>query len=184
MRATTTQRQKDGGVFGQRAEYYVDCTVEFTEQERERIKANPDTLLTHVISAGHDLSYGEFRWSPRSYARGAPFVLVLVLAVGIPTISRPITDHFGEVLVLLLLVGYCIFNIFDDHEGFPASDRIRAAFVLDQPIFSVYAESADVAETVAADICTRLNDLDALLKESPAAVDGRAAGGHTGPNAA
>ena len=52
MRATITQRQKDGGVFGHRPEYYVDCDIEFTDQERERIRADPDALLAHVISPG------------------------------------------------------------------------------------------------------------------------------------
>jgi hypothetical protein len=170
VRATITQRQKDGGAFIQRKEYYVDCAIEFIDQERQRIYANRDTLLTHVIASGPDMSYGEYRWSPRSYSRGAPFVLVLLLVVGIPTLPRPIADHLGSVLLLLLLIGYCIFNFYNDHEGFAASDKIRVATVLDQPRFSIYARSADDAQTIATDIRTRLNDLDALLKERSVAV--------------
>lgn len=183
MRATITQRQKDGGAFSQRKEYYVNCAIEFTDQERQRINANPDTLLTHVIAGGHDMSYGEFRWSPRSYSQGAPFVLVLMLVVGIPTLPRPIADHLGSVLLLLLIIGYCIFNFYNDHEGFATSDQIRVTTVLHQPNFSIYARSADDAHAIATDIRTRLNDLDAQLKP-PVTVEDGAAGSNAGPDTA
>src|SRR5262245_15893376 len=76
MRTTIAQRQDVGGSLRQRQEYYVDCTIELSDDERQRIKANPDTLLNHVIAGGHDMSYGEFRWSSRSYSQSAPFMLV------------------------------------------------------------------------------------------------------------
>jgi hypothetical protein len=169
MRATITQREQAGGVFRQRQEYYVDCAIEWTADERQRIEASPDTLLQHVIAGARDMTYGEYRWSPRSYSRSAPFVLALVLLVGVFTLPHPILDNPGSLALWLALIGYCIFNYFNDHEGFAPSDVIRVATILENPSFSIYAKNAAEADAIAADIRKRLNELDTLLSP-PAAT--------------
>lgn len=170
MRATITQRQEAGGVFGQREEKYVDCAIELNDDERRLIKANPDMLLNHVIAGGRDKSYGEFRWSPRSYSQSAPFVLALLVLVGIPSLPRPIADNLGSFLLWLSLIGYCIFNYFNDHEGFAPSDVVRVATVLVKPDFSIYAKNKTEADSIEADVRKHLSEFDALLSAKPATV--------------
>lgn len=174
MRATITQREKDGGVFGQRREYYVDCDIELTDAERALIGANPDTLLAHLISPGSDTTFSEYRYSPRTYAQGAPLLVAIAFFLAIPALLHPtLAENRSSLFLLLSAIGYWIYTIYDDHEGFPASAEISVGSVLDQPRFSLYARDAEIANTVAADIRKRLDDLDAKLKEAPATVDRR-----------
>ena len=163
MHATITQRQEPGGALGQRQEYYLDCTVQLNDDERQRIKASSETLLDHVIASGHEMSYAEFRWSPRSYSRGAPFLLVLLLVVGIWMLPLPIMDNLGTLFLWLSLIGYCVFNFFNGHEGFASSDVIRVSTILDKPSFSIYAKNKAEADFIAEDVRMHLSELDALL---------------------
>jgi hypothetical protein len=163
MNVTIEQRQKAGGLFWQRDEYYVDCAVEFSDLERKRIDQDPERFLTYVVSAGYDAP-SESLHSPRNIKRGTFFLLFMALLLFASSFPNTSWSGNGDVILLLAAaMGSWLYGTWFDYEGVPASDEIALGAIVNQPRLVLYARTRELAQQTAADLRERLTRLEAML---------------------
>ena len=165
MNFTIVRRRKAGGLFGERDDHYVDCTIELSDAERSHIHQNPERFLTHILSAGYDAP-AESLHSPRNTKRMAWLVLLVALLLLASSLAYPAFGYEDVLWLLVLAAGCWLYGTFFDYEGYPASDEIRLGAVVNDTRFVLYAQTMTLGDQTATDLRKRLDDLKTMLAAS------------------
>lgn len=170
MRVTIGHREESGGISGQRRTYFVDCTIEFSEEERAIIKARDLYRHNIVVLAATPLP-----------SRTAVVGIGFMRTVGVLcTIAGPaigivggFTKSGGEGLGFALLFGGLAMMIFgkrranqQDHRLVQPEQSVTVSQLLSKPRFVVHALDPAHAKFVDSDIRARLLELKKIIRGS------------------
>ena len=169
MRVTIENREEKTGVTGNARKYYVDCTVEFSEEEKAIIKARDLSAHSFEIGAAEAFpSHVAYVGSGVLYTAGILLVLV---------------GFFGSIYVMFAQLrttffGYCFFGgiglaIYSWLQGRKQDKRIqnpdqtvRIRDLLTKGRFTVNAINPAYLKAIEDDIRSHLLTTKALIQES------------------
>jgi hypothetical protein len=172
MQAMISRRFKPGVPLVRSDEYYVDCDIEYSDDERKIIEAR--NLFDHVLSAGSH-AWPESGNSPRNLKLGSIFLVVMGVIV---LIAQLVAGSFysnglsQSMLLFMAAIGCWICGTYADHEGIRADDQVTAGDFFHDPHLSICAESEARAQQVEAEIRSGIERLKNLIS-SPEVQYGR-----------
>jgi hypothetical protein len=170
VRVTIGHREEAGGITGQRRTYFVDCTVEFSEEERAIIRARD--LYGHdiVVRAATPLP-SQAAFIGTGFMRSVGWLLL----IGGPIVG--IVSGFahtaGETPGFLMFFGGIALVIFGRRRANRQETRlmqpeqsVRVRDLLSNVHFTVHAIDPAYAKAVDADIRAKLVELKDLIRGS------------------
>jgi hypothetical protein len=140
MQVTINHREESAGLTGRQRNYFVDCNVLFSEEERATIGAR--ALHQHSFEVT-----GARPPRPRAHYIGAGFLRGLAPVVGIAGIVLAFFSRFGGLMIFLAIAMFIAGFIMDRR---PAGDakpqHLTLGRLLNNPQITIYAyDPADAA---------------------------------------
>ena len=170
MRVTIEHREATSGVLGTHKQSYVDCTVQFSEEERAIVQARDlyregffVRTSTPLPSSGSTLGTGLMRGF-------GPLLIVAGLLYGmiVEGLAHAQTN-FGAP-ALFLGIGLTVFGFFrsrkEDKRFETDEQHITVKQLLDKPTFTVHAWNPAAAKGIDEDIRQNLAGLKSLIQNS------------------
>jgi hypothetical protein len=158
MRVTIEHREEAAGLARQMRNYFVDCAIEFSEEEKAIIKARK--LYDHVVTSGF------FSPPPTPLSENAPEWLRAVVApiaamIGVIVGIQSAFTHAGEGLSFFLLLlggGTWVYGFLAMRKQDAAAKRqtITIRTIIDGSGFSIYAPSPADAKVIDEDLRDKL----------------------------
>lgn len=169
MRVTIEHREEAGLLVSSSKNYYVDCTVLFSEEEKAVIKVR-DLYSQHILLPPETPTPGFFGFYGLPIGRKiARLTWIGGIILGFLSVfTRTLGDlagmmMFGGVLVDLYF-GYAIKK--QDNRIMRNGQAIKLKALLDNPKISIWASSPAAAKTKQEELRARLTDIKALLTDS------------------
>jgi hypothetical protein len=161
MRVTIEHREETAGATGSKRNYFVDCTVQFSEEERAIIQARG--LYDHHIVVDSALP-------PRSGAHfvGAGFLRGFAPITGIAGFVIMFFSEGLGAFLIFLAIGMFVAGFFMDRRdvGPGEPQQITMRRLLNNARFSIYAADPASAKVIDADLREKLSNLKSLLTGS------------------
>jgi hypothetical protein len=168
MRVTVEHREEAAGLGGQKRNYFVDCAIEFSEEEKAIIKAR--RLYDQIVTSGYfspppsRLSQNAAPWLR---AVVAPVAAMIGLIVGIQSAFT----HVGEGASFLLLLaagGLWAYGFFEERKQDALSEKVTITIrnIIDRKRFSIYASSPAQAKAIDEDLREKLVALKSFIAGS------------------
>lgn len=162
MRVTIEHREQAAGLTGKQRHYFVDCTVDLSQEERAIVENRG--LKQHFIEVGY--SEPPDSGAKAGLLRGfAPLVALGGVGLGISSMFT----KSGEGLSFLLLLaagGMWLFGRTSEFKAAHASPEITLGRLLRNNQFTIYAASPAQAKQVESDLGKKLVSLKANIAES------------------
>lgn len=164
MRVTIEHREEAAGVLGAKRNYFVDTTVDFSEEERAIIKAR--SLYDHSIPTGMSAP-PTYSVVPGLLRAAAPLAGFVGLLIGL---ASPFTG-WGSTLagyLIVMAIGFWVFGFLYDRRKVKdfTKDSTRVRDMISNRRFSIYASSPAEAKAVDAGLRENLTNLKALIAGS------------------
>jgi hypothetical protein len=170
MRVTIEHREATTGVIGTRKECYVDCKVEFSEEERAIISERDLYREAFTVRTSTPTPSGTAFWSTNIMRGVGPLMIVggLIYGMIVEGLGHAPTNYGGP--ILFIGIGLTIYGWIRsrrEDKRFEASDqRITVKQLLSNPTFTVHAWNAGYAKGIENEIRQHLVSLKALIKDS------------------
>jgi hypothetical protein len=162
MRVTFEHREARTGLFDRMRIYFIDCHIEFSEEERTIIDTRK--LYSHTIEAGPSKPL-----SPFEPAMQRP-VAVIVCVAGFIAINVSALPDFFRFLGLFAFVGAPLWFLYTYYAGHKVrseqSESINLRQLLNKKGFTIYAYSPSAAKEQEAKIHEQLANLKQFLMNS------------------
>ncbi len=169
MKITIAQREQKAVIARNRRDYFVDCTVAFSEEEKAIIKERG--LRDKFISVGSDIRTGSgiddytilntiLRTIPRVMILGG--IIAIVVAI--------FTGGEGSLIMPLFLgaLAIFVFRKYSERKFEKSYDdqTLSIGRLMSNPSFSVYASDPADAKNIDSDLRTKLATIKAIITES------------------
>jgi hypothetical protein len=170
MRVTIEHREKTTGVIGSHKDCYVDCTVEFSEEERSIIKERDLYRDGFTVRTSTPIPTKTAFWST-NVMRLAGYCMIIggfVYGMFVEGLARVNTNFGGPILfigIALTIYGWVRSRRedkrFENHE-----QTITIKHLLSNPTFTVHAWNAGIAKGIEEEVHGELVTLKNLIKAS------------------
>ena len=162
MRVTIEHREQAVGLTGKQRHYFVDCTVDLSQEERAIVENRG--LQQHFIEVGY--SEPPDSGAKAGLLRGfAPLVALAGVGLGISSMFTKSGEGLS-VLLLLAAGGMWLFGRTSEFKAAHASPEVTLGQLLRNNRFTIYAASPAQAKQVEADLREKLVSLKANIAES------------------
>lgn len=167
MRVTIRHREEETGITGKWRNYFVDCVVEFSEEEKAVIKAR--SLYDQIVLTGF------LAPPPPPLSRNAPFWLRAIapltaltgLVIFIQSMFTKLYDGLG-LLLLLIAAGFWVYGFLGEFKQQRSLEEQKVPIrdLLDRGVLTIYAPSPAHAKAIEDDLQQKLSALKALIAGS------------------
>jgi hypothetical protein len=167
MRVTISHREEGTGVTGKWHNYFVDCIVEFSEEERAIIRAR--SLYDQIVISGF------LAPPPPPLSRNAPFWLRSIAPatalMGLIIFIQALFTKVGSdlsILILLISGAFWLYGFLGHwrQQKSLEEQRVLVRHFLDRRRLSIYASSPAHAKQIEYDLREKLVELKALIAGS------------------
>lgn len=169
MRVTISHREETAGLGGQKRNYFVDCEVLFSEEERAIVRRR--NLADNYIATESAIPTGsgiaDYTWTNTGLRVASRLFVLAGVIVGLVGMFTGGTDGLSMMLLLIAL-GLFIFRKANERRSDQSysEQRITVRQLLQNPRFTVYAPNPALAGSYDDAIRDQLTRLKSLISAS------------------
>jgi hypothetical protein len=164
MRVTIEHREETSGALRNKRDYFVDCAIDFSDEERAIIKARG--LHDHAIPTGL-LAAPSYSMAPAMLRAIAPLTALVGFAIWMIWLNTESVRTLGVMMVIGAGAAWLYgLRYHRRKERELSTDNVSVRDIIDKRKFSIWAASPAQAKAADAELRDHLANLKALIMES------------------